>query len=240
MMANCAMEATHPMIYMDVFACFTKCQGFFSLPPLPNNWVQYSWKWLAVAQYSSILFQVPSNFICVALIHQKLPALKSPLSQFVLLLSTLQFPPFVRPVKPPWLTNIMLRVPHTAGFSGSCPVSENLTYGHSSRGVAGTKVLFILPGPPPPRLPQGPQMVWGVKLATLQSQPPPSNRPAGHSCPPSPLVISSIPWSTLQMLKCDNRKMQVCQRHWGRVCRLTTAGVCLLFTSHTEKRQAFP
>lgn len=148
MMANCAMEATHLNIYMDVFACFTKCQGFF-LPPLANNGVLYSWKGLAVAQYSSILFQVPSNFICVVLIHQKLPALKSTLWHFVLLLSTLQFSSFVQPVKPPWLANIMLRVPHTAGFSGSCPVSENLTYGHSSRGVAWTKVLFILPRRPP-------------------------------------------------------------------------------------------
>lgn len=150
MMANCAMEATHLNIYMDVFARFTKCQGFFFfLPPLANNGVWYSWKRLAVAQYSSILFQVPSNFICVALIHQKLPALKSTLWHFVLLLSTLQFSSFVQPVKPPWLANIMLHVPQKAGFSGSCPVSENLTYGHSSRGVAWTKVLFILPRRPP-------------------------------------------------------------------------------------------
>lgn len=122
--------------------------------------------------------------------------------------------------------------PHTAGFSGSCPVSENLTYGHSSRRVAGTKVLFILP--PLPRLPLGPQMVWGVKLATLQSQRPPS--PTDLQATAALCVHWSFlpwktgcfkPWRALQMLKCDNRTMQVFQRHWGRLSCLTTTGVCL-------------
>lgn len=140
----------------------------FVLPTLANNGVRYSCKRLAVAQYSSILFHVPSNFTSVAPIHQELPTLKSTLAHFVLLLSLLKFHPFVQPVKLSWLINIIFCVSHTAGFSGSCPVSENLTYGH---GVAMTKVLFILP--PHPHLPRGPQMVWGVKLATLLSDPPP-------------------------------------------------------------------
>lgn len=123
-----------------VFACFNKCPGFWGfLPALANDGVRYSCKGLAVAQYSSVLVQVPSNLTSVAPIHQEPPTWKSTLAHFVLLLSSLQFCPFVQPVKPSWLINIMLCVPHTAGFSGSCPVSEKLTYGHSSRGVAGTK-----------------------------------------------------------------------------------------------------
>lgn len=157
---------------------------------------------------------------------------------FVLLLSSLQFPPFVQPVEPSWLTNIMFCVPHTAGFSGSCPVAENLTYGHSSSGDAGTKVLFILP--PHPRLPQGPQMVWGVKLATLQSPPP--DRPTGHSCPPCPLVISSMENWVFWTMKytpddevwLQNNAGASATLGWGVSC-LTTAGLCLLFTLTQRK-----
>lgn len=144
----------------------------------------------------------------------------------------------------------MFCAPHTAGFSGSCPVSENLTYGHSSRGVAGTKVLFILH--PHSHLPWGPQMVWGVKLATLLSHPPsPTPTPTPpfprQTCRPQLPSVSTgnflygklgvfKPWSALQILKCDNRATRVFQRHWGRVSCLTTAGVCLLFNLTQRKR----
>lgn len=114
---------TNVQVFGGFFACF-------------SQW----WSTILHTQYSSVLAQVPSNLTSVASIHQELPTWKSTHAHFVLLLPSLQFRPFVQPVKPSWLINIMLCVPHTAGFSrGSCPVSEKLTYGHSSRGVAGTK-----------------------------------------------------------------------------------------------------
>lgn len=135
------------------------------------------------------------------------------------LLTSLYFSLFTQPVKPSWLLKTTFCVTHTAGFIGSCSLSETLwkprTWPLQRQLLLELKCSsFSFP-----HLPWGPQMVQGVKLATLQSSPPES--PAGHSCPLCPLVISTFgkrcfkPWSALQMMKCHNKTLQVLDRHWG-------------------------
>lgn len=92
-----------------------------------------------------------------------------------------------------------------------------------------------------------PWCFWVVKLATLQSQPPPPLRPSGHSCPPPWFVISSC-WKLdasqhkvlSRCLKCHNITMQVADWQWGGFHSSALPGSISCQDSHMTKVFFFP
>lgn len=137
----------------------------------------------------------------------------------------------------------MFCVTHTAGFIGSCPISETLWKPRIWPLQRQLLLELKCSSFSFPRLPWDPQMVQGVKLATLQS--PPAREPCRPQLPSVSIGNFHLwktgcfkPWSALQMLKCHNKTLQVLDWHWGSLL-LNHSGHVSFVRFYTQKRDVF-